>query len=94
MMANNVEYLCSRFCEGLTQDYDLSFSSPREMVQFCLGFLTKDEATCFAKAMSEVASLEPSAMLRLWNSSCNDVYFRNETAAAGFTSMILENMSD
>ncbi len=92
MMNNDMEFLFSRFCEGITQDHDLSFSSPNEMVKFCLGFLTKDERFRFVDAIRLIEKCSPIDQLNLWNRSLQDIFIKNEKSAVEFTSLILRNL--
>lgn len=92
MTIDDVKYLCARFCEGMHQDFDLSFSSPNDMIKFCLGFLDKDELSRFQAAMILIGKLSAEDQLRIWNDACRDVRFNNSESATKFTSLVIENL--
>lgn len=90
-MTDDEKYLCSTFCGGISQDYDVMFSTPKQMVEFCFGFLIKDEKIRFVKTVKEIKKMQPVDQLSIWNSYCEDTFFKNEGGAVEFTKLILDN---
>lgn len=74
-----------KFCSGITQDFDVTFSSMEGLVQFCSGSLSLDERKLVREGVSEIIDKPAQEQLAFWNGLFSDIYFKKAKNAARFS---------